>query len=62
MAALKKIETVNDLKSTYAVVVEGLTFSCGKRFPVVFEGQLSQQERIVVFKTSSPAKPNCCII
>ncbi|SRR6266581_359296 len=48
--------------SMYAISVKGLAFPQDEMAPAVFDGQVSQQPRAVVLKTSSWAMANCFLI
>ena len=48
--------------SMYAISVQGLAFPQDIVAPAVFDGQVSQQPRAVVLKTSSWAMANCFLI
>ena len=48
--------------SMYAISVKGLAFPQDIVAPAVFDGQVSQQPRAVVLKTSSWAMANCFLI
>lgn len=43
----------------YAISVKGMSFHSNEFAPAVFEGQITQQPRAVVLKTSSWAMANC---
>lgn len=48
--------------SIYAISVKGLAFPQGIMAPAVFNGQIANQPRAVVLKTSSWAMANCFLI
>ncbi|WP_199542027.1 hypothetical protein [Paraburkholderia kururiensis] len=48
--------------SIYAISVKGLAFPHNTFAPAVFDGQIAQQPRAVVLKTSSWAMANCFLI